>query len=440
LAEEKDEKEFKRALQGHIDKIKAEGEDYDFAGFVFVGDIDFQKDLGVEVLRRAHFVQAKFEGKASFSGVCFEGLAAFYDAHFEKKVSFDSARFRGWLFLDGTQFQEGVSFRGARFEERTFITPALIKKEASFVVANLENTTLTPLNLADGALIDFKGARLRNTDIRRQDIKDHIKQEHDKLFSEAREIYLILKNNFHTLGRYDDESWAFRKEKDMERRSFLHFRKECEIQEPGEKRKDRGMKKHLYPLYNVFFYYRRTALYVKSRCCCISWQRMKALFCWTTIVPLILHPVRGVRIEFKTFLTFVTQKRRNGIPCSGRTIVRLVCRFYAEHPVKYVTSTVLKYLHGWGEWPWLIFVWCFTTIFVCSLAYYRWGKIVTHDGKVVTEYLKKLYFSGVTFTALGYGDYSPEGWARILSFFEAFLGVFFIALFVFSFARKTGGR
>jgi len=69
-----------------------------------------------------------------------------------------------------------------------------------------------------------------------------------------------------------------------------------------------------------------------------------------------------------------------------------------------------------------------------------WGDIVARDGFFVESYLGRLYFSGVTFTALGYGDYSPEGGARFWAFLESFLGIFFIALFVFSFARRTAGR
>ena len=52
-----------------------------------------------------------------------------------------------------------------------------------------------------------------------------------------------------------------------------------------------------------------------------------------------------------------------------------------------------------------------------------------------------LYFSLITFTTLGYGDFRPlEGLGRILAGSEAFIGAFMIALFVYTFARRTGGR
>ncbi|GAI81392.1 unnamed protein product, partial [marine sediment metagenome] len=52
-----------------------------------------------------------------------------------------------------------------------------------------------------------------------------------------------------------------------------------------------------------------------------------------------------------------------------------------------------------------------------------------------------IYFSTITFTTLGYGDFRPlEGWGRILAGSEAFIGAFMMALFVYTFARRTGGR
>ena len=55
-------------------------------------------------------------------------------------------------------------------------------------------------------------------------------------------------------------------------------------------------------------------------------------------------------------------------------------------------------------------------------------------------YLIYLYFSVVTFTTLGYGDFRPIGGCKILASVEALFYIFFMALFIFAFARKTEGR
>jgi len=54
---------------------------------------------------------------------------------------------------------------------------------------------------------------------------------------------------------------------------------------------------------------------------------------------------------------------------------------------------------------------------------------------------KSLYFSTVTFTTLGLGDFRPvDNKGRIFVGLEAFIGAFMMALFVYTFARRTGGR
>ncbi|MDB3856249.1 potassium channel family protein [Halieaceae bacterium] len=53
------------------------------------------------------------------------------------------------------------------------------------------------------------------------------------------------------------------------------------------------------------------------------------------------------------------------------------------------------------------------------------------------DFLTNLYFSFVTFTTLGYGDFSPnEGWGRFLSAVVAGSGLFFSSLFLASIFRK----
>jgi hypothetical protein len=46
------------------------------------------------------------------------------------------------------------------------------------------------------------------------------------------------------------------------------------------------------------------------------------------------------------------------------------------------------------------------------------------------------YFSIITFTTIGYGDYAPRGWVRWVAGLEGFLGLFLVAVFTVSFARK----
>lgn len=425
-AEEKDIKKFRKALKRYIKHIIDEKEmNYNFRGFIFLGAIHFKRDFEVTVFKNADFTAAEFQGTVSFKGAQFRG-----------KTSFRRAEFQGGVYFWEAEFHEGANFRRAEFRARASISPKFIKREVLFVGANLENTSLISLNLDKNAGIDFGGARLRSTEIRREDIEGHIVQEYEENFSEAKEIYLYLKNNFHTLGRYDDESWAFTKEKELERKSFWHFRKEYKERELGEKWRNKGIKNCFYP---ALLDCEDAAKYVQDRWLPTSWKKINELF--SSVANFLEHPRASIKDELESFVSFMKSNRPRKIEDVGPKEVSKVLWLYMKYPMKYSWSTFLKYLNGWGEWPWLIFLWCGVTIFTFSLFYYLWGDIViTKDEILVKSYLDKLYFSGITFTALGYGDYSPVGGARFLAFLESFLGIFFIALFVFSFARRTAGR
>ena len=455
--EEKDITEFHKDLENYVNRIKAKDLDYKFMGFIFVGDTDFRSLLNQSVSKNVSFEAAEFHGTARFDGLEFQkdflfiqaqfyhadasfrkakfhGETRFDNAHFEY-ADFVSAEFHGETHFWATHFgKKGAHFMKAKFTARAYFSCSHIGGEISFASAILENISLTPLKLGENARIDFTDARLRNTQIQREDIADHILQEREEYFSQAKEVYLLLKNNFHSLGRYDDESWAFTKEKDMERKSYRHFIKEYMLEELGPKWKNKGIKYCLYP---ALLDYEYSAKYLQDHWLPISWKNLNRLF--SCMLDFSRHPIASLRAEFRNLASFVaTNKRKRIGEISRGEICKVLCSS-TKYLAKYYGSTLLKYLYRWGEWPWLIFPWCGGTIFFFSLLYLS-VDIITRDGVLVKSYLSKLYFSGVTFTALGYGDYSPLGWARPLAFLESFLGIFLIALFVFSFARRTAGR
>ena len=358
-AEEKDLKEFDEALRDYIEEIKTKDLDYNFRGFIFVGDINFRKYFKLNVFRDIYFGATEFRGDVHFEGVKFQEDAHFREAEFHGDGGFQGAEFHGDAYFERVEFHgvvyfqraefqkaatfvdvgfyESAFFSGAEFQGRTWISPKLIKKSISFVLANLENVSLTPLNLNKNACIYFTRARLRNTEIRREDIENHIAQEKQKKLSEAKEVYLLLKNNFHSLGRYNDESWAFKKEKDMERKSY----------------------------------------------------------------------------------------------------------FQAHHRLKWFGSMFWHILYGYGERLKFILGWCAILIFFSSIWYWLYkgaGEAVGEQIVPLQGYLNYLYFSVVTFTTLGYGDFRPIGGCRVLASIEALLGIFFVALFIFTIARRTAGR
>ncbi len=115
-------------------------------------------------------------------------------------------------------------------------------------------------------------------------------------------------------------------------------------------------------------------------------------------------------------------------------------------------------LTKYGESPVRVFLWSVAIIFVWSIIYMYAGVNSpagpdwfhceqTVDSAVIEckeleasselGYGSYLYYSVVTFTTLGYGDFSPqEGMSRFFSAFQAVLGLFFASLFLVIFVKK----
>src|SRR5665648_912264 len=458
-AEEKNVGEFKEALKEYVNKIKKEDGDYDFEKFIFIGDIDFKKDLNITIFKLANFTEATFEGVANFTEATFSRfayfteatfsrVADFTEATFEEVAYFIEATFKGLAYFKGATFsgvanlsettfkgqadfteatfEEVANFIEATFEEVAYFTKATFEEVAYFIeatfkvlayfkgatfsgVANLSETTFKgqadfteatfeevayfieatfkggadfklkylikginllklkvfsgkkisinvmngkgkisfkrayleniylDIELVECVLIDFTDTLFRNTKVEKDKIKNHILQEKEKKFSKAKEIYLLLKNNFHSIGQYEDESWAYKKEKDMERKSNCHFN--------------------------------------------------------------TLH--------------------------------------------KWLWSCFLNGIFGYGIQPSKVIMSAILIITLFSFLFMNPGisNIVGIEEITSNNFFDCLYFSTITFTTLGYGDFRPlEGLGRFLAGSEAFIGAFMMALFVYTFARRTGGR
>jgi hypothetical protein len=97
-----------------------------------------------------------------------------------------------------------------------------------------------------------------------------------------------------------------------------------------------------------------------------------------------------------------------------------------------LSLTALGLLYGYGERPWRIVSWAAAVVFGLALIHWTFGT-------VAGGFLDALYYSAVSFPALGYGAWAPEpeGWAgRFLGAGESFIGVFMMALFLVTFTRK----
>ena len=89
-----------------------------------------------------------------------------------------------------------------------------------------------------------------------------------------------------------------------------------------------------------------------------------------------------------------------------------------------------------SDWKRPIYLWV-AVILGCAALYWAGGGIKSAYTSGVPSFAESLYYSIVTITTLGYGDYYPKpGFFQYLAQFEALFGVFMWAMLIAVFARK----
>ena len=112
------------------------------------------------------------------------------------------------------------------------------------------------------------------------------------------------------------------------------------------------------------------------------------------------------------------------------------------NPITWIEYVVGRWVFGYGESPTRVIVTAFLVIFACAWGYKQMpGVWHSMNEKALSSYADALYFSIVTFTTLGFGDYQPQpggSAVRLLVMAEALAGAFLMALFVVTLARRWG--
>ena len=92
----------------------------------------------------------------------------------------------------------------------------------------------------------------------------------------------------------------------------------------------------------------------------------------------------------------------------------------------------MRLLCGYGEKAINVAATAAIIIFGLAAAYHFLGQFDTET------FTNSLYYSVVSFTAVGYGSWAPQpmGWTKAMGAAEAVIGVFMMALFLVTFTRK----
>ena len=109
----------------------------------------------------------------------------------------------------------------------------------------------------------------------------------------------------------------------------------------------------------------------------------------------------------------------------------------------YIPSMVMNILCGYGEKPYRIVLSAAAAIAFFALLYGVLGSVERPcNPSYVMRWYDYIYYSTITFTTVGYGDFVPKqaGVLKLLAAFEGFCGVFMTGLFIFTLARKYSAR
>jgi len=118
-------------------------------------------------------------------------------------------------------------------------------------------------------------------------------------------------------------------------------------------------------------------------------------------------------------------------------------RLLREKKVGFFPFLVMGFLCGWGERPLRATVSALSIIMIYAVIFFMLKSIeATVGGNAQPSFLDHIYYSIITFTTVGYGDFLPKANAfyRLLAGSEAFVGIFMMGLFVFSLGRRYSTR
>ena len=382
--------------------LKCDCEGLECAVALFLEDSEFVEKASfwhASFAKGASFRGATFSKAAYFGGATFSEEADFGDVTFSKVAYFVEATFSKAAYFDSATFSEVAAFRGATFSPKgVYFGRATFSGLASFLGAmlygmiNLQLAKFSrpcSLNLAGLRLMPGGGVRL----------------------------------SMDQIGRYQRPKWL--RKRLLNTCLFVLHLVSLVLDGDGQHwwRKGRNWWKGARGLMRPYRYLRK------------RWPSVHLLEWETSARPWELADAAAqyniLRDSFRTQPSTDDEEDR------------------CHYKYKDLTRRVTKGRRLWRACDWAVMKWCLGYgIYTKRILATAVGVILAFAGlyhavagpETIDHFdegpFGSIYFSIITFTTLGYGDYQPLGWLRYAAGLEALLGLTLVAVFTVSYARK----
>lgn len=285
-------------------------------------------------------------------------------------------------------------------------------QDANLWEAHLEDADLRYAQL--GAVI-WHATHLDRTRLRRDELGPAIGDElaakgrHRTLgtLRDAREAYMALKTNFHSFGRYEDASWAYVKEQQMEKAMYFPTT-------AGHKWIRESMDAAVPPPW-----------WGPHRVPHWLWWKLRSGFHHTCL--------------FLSFLGLCPRQVRQEM---ARRDEQGEERDEWLSRRRWARNWFYELLTGYGERPHMPVLWAFVVVLLFAIIYAAAGNVATGDvgalqGQPTHSPITTLVHSISAFATIGFNTLEPQGWgARLLTAIEAMFGIGLFALFVFTLGNR----
>lgn len=382
---QKDESLFKLSLAEYIAK-----RDYNFLEIRFPSFSSYRWKTNDIV----EFTDCKFYGKFSFAGLKFEKSFYLINCTFEGPVTFDATNFLGKVVIQGCEFSGTVKFTHSNFAAHTIISFTNFNLGANFFKTKY------------GPDFEFHSCFLGTSFFYYSDIS--------KITFNAcswNRGGILAEEQYSLILTLADFIYGARK-------SYINLVMSWALEHLKLLRKPLGF---LFKIINRSEYERQMKMrtyYFGFDLIHTGWNDL--LMAEETYRALRVNHTKSGDTENASIFFYrektVQRKRRS-------------------HFVRIFQFWVSEWLFGFGEKVGRIILNSAIVIFTCTIVY-NWKGILTNNNELVYSFEKSFYFSLVTFTTLGFGDYHPTQGIQLIAALEALLGAILMALFVVTLTRK----